>query len=228
MLAVILSALWLGILTAISPCPLATNIAAISFIGRKSGQKSHVIGSGLIYAAGRTAVYMALGMVIMAGMLGISEISLFLQKYINEVLGPILILLGLVLLGWLGASASLQINSARLQEKARSGSIFWAAPLGMLFALSFCPVSAGLFFGGLIPLAIKSQSSLLIPAVYGIGTALPVVVFAFIIAFMSSYVGNVFNRLSQIELWVRYIAGTAFILAGIYYCLIYIYGIHFN
>lgn len=221
-----LSALWLGILTAISPCPLATNIAAISFIGRKAGQKNHVISSGLLYSAGRTIAYVLVGGVITAGMLGSAEVSRFLQKYMNEALGPILILLGLVLLGWIGSGVSMQLGGEKLQEKARENGLLWAAPIGFLFALSFCPVSAGLFFGGLLPLALKHQSSVMLPMVYGIGTSLPVVLFALLMAFGSAYVGKAFNRLTQIELWIRRLAGTAFIFAGLYYCLSHIYGIH--
>ncbi len=219
----IVSAFWLGILTAISPCPLATNIAAISFIGRKAGHKPHVIGSGLLYSAGRTLAYVLLGAVITAGLLGSAEISRFLQKYMNEALGPILILLGLVLLGWIGSGISLHVGGEKLQEKAKQGGIIWAVPIGFIFALSFCPVSAGLFFGGLLPLALKQQSTALLPVVYGIGTSLPVVVFAFILAFGSASLGKAFNKLTHIEIWIRRLAGTAFILAGIYYCLNHIY-----
>jgi cytochrome c-type biogenesis protein len=220
-----LSAFWLGILTAISPCPLATNIAAISFIGRKAGQKNHVIGSGLLYSLGRTLAYVILGVVITAGILGSADASRFLQKYMNELLGPVLIVLGLVLLGWIGFGASLSIGVEKFREKAKTGGLIWAVPIGFLFALSFCPVSAGLFFGGLLPLALKYQSPVLLPVVYGIGTALPVVIFALLMAFGSAYVGKAFNRLTQIEIWVRRLAGTAFILAGSYYCLKHIYGI---
>jgi len=219
------SAFWLGILTSISPCPLATNIAAISFIGRKAGEKSHVLKSGFLYALGRTLAYVAFGVVIIAGLLESGEASRFLQKYMNEILGPILIFLGLILLGWIGSGASFSIGSKKLQEKATGGGAIWALPIGALFALSFCPVSAGLFFGGLIPLALKHQSSLMLPLVYGLGTALPVVVFAVLLAFGSNYVGKAFDRLTQIEIWIRRFAGTVFILVGIYYCLTHIYGL---
>ncbi len=219
----VFTAFWLGILTAISPCPLATNIAAISFIGRKAGQKNHVIGSGLLYSAGRTLAYVILGAIITAGLLGSAEISRFLQKYMNEALGPILIILGLVLLGWIGSGVSLHMGADKLQEKAKQGGIIWAVPIGFIFALSFCPVSAGLFFGGLLPLALKQQSAVLLPVAYGIGTSLPVVVFAFLMAFGSATVGKAFNKLTHIEIWIRRLAGTAFILAGIYYCLTHIY-----
>ena len=109
------TAFWLGILTAISPCPLATNIAAISFIGRKAGKKNHVLGSGFLYAIGRTIAYLVLGGIITAGFLGSDVASRFLQKYMNEILGPILIFLGLILLGWLGSSASLSLGTAKIQ-----------------------------------------------------------------------------------------------------------------
>lgn len=217
------SAFWLGILTAISPCPLATNIAAISFIGRKAGQKNHVIGSGLLYSAGRTLAYVILGAIITAGLLGSAEVSRFLQKYMNEALGPILIILGLVLLGWIGSETSLHMGADKLQAKAKQGGILWAVPIGFIFALSFCPVSAGLFFGGLLPLALQQQSTVLLPVAYGIGTSLPVVIFAFLMAFGSATVGKAFNKLTHIEIWIRRLAGTAFIVAGIYYCLSHIY-----
>lgn len=222
------SALWLGILTAVSPCPLATNIAAVSFIGRRAGQKNHVILSGLLYSTGRTIAYVILGIGITAGLLGSAEVSRFLQKYMNEALGPILILLGLVLLGWICSDASLHFGTEKLQEKAKNGGLLWAVPIGFLFALSFCPVSAGLFFGGLLPLALKHESSVMLPVIYGIGTSLPVVLFAFLMAFGSARVGKAFNRLTHIEVWIRRLAGTAFIIAGIYYSLAHIYGISFT
>ncbi|MDA3797533.1 MAG: aromatic aminobenezylarsenical efflux permease ArsG family transporter [Kiritimatiellae bacterium] len=216
----IFTALWLGILTAISPCPLATNIAAISFISRNT---KNTIVSGMLYAFGRTVVYVLLGFIISGGLLGSSEISRFLQIYMNEILGPLLIVLGLILLGWIGSGMSLNFGVDKLQKNI-TGGIMWAMPIGSLFALSFCPVSAGLFFGGLIPLTLKQESVFVLPVVYGIGTALPVVIFAFIMAFGSTYVGKAFNRLSVIELWIRNFAGGAFVLVGIYYCLVHIYG----
>jgi cytochrome c biogenesis protein CcdA len=220
----LLSAIWMGVLTAISPCPLATNIAAISFISRRVDSKKYVLLSGFLYTLGRTLAYVILGMIITAGMLASSDISLFLQKYLNEALGPILILLGMVLLGWIGSRVSLTLAGNRVQEKAAEGGIWWALLIGILFAVSFCPVSAGLFFGGLIPLSVTHSSSILLPVLFGIGTALPVIIFACIIAFAAAYVGQAFNKLTTIELWVRRITGTVFILAGIYYCLTYIYG----
>lgn len=223
--AVVAYATWLGILTAVSPCPLATNIAAISLIGHHAGRRDHVLLAGLLYTAGRTLAYVVLGVVIAGGLTASAEASRFLQKYMNEALGPILIVLGLILLGWLGSGLSMTLAGEGIQRRAKAHGLRWALPIGALFALSFCPVSAGLFFAGLIPLALKQGSSLALPAVFGVGTALPVIVFAFILAFASQYVGKAFDRLSQVEKWVRIITGTIFILAGVYYCLVHIYGV---
>ena len=219
------SALWLGILTSISPCPLATNIAAISFIGRQVQRTRMVLLAGLLYTIGRTLAYLALGAVVMAGLMASGDIARFLQKYLNEILGPLLILVGMVLLGLLEFGGSLTLVGAGIQERASKGGVWWAIVLGVLFALSFCPVSAGLFFGGLIPLSTTHESRFVLPALYGVGTALPVIAFAFLIAFASNYVAKAFNRLTQVERWIRRATGVVFVLAGVYLCLTHIYGL---
>jgi len=220
----IVSAFWLGILTAISPCPLATNITAISFISRHVGNRRGVLLSGLLYTLGRTLTYVALGFLITSGLLATAELSRFLQKYLNDILGPVLILLGMILLGWIGSGLSLSLAGEDVQRRAATGGLWWASLLGILFALSFCPVSAGLFFAGLIPLSIKEGSRLVLPIMYGIGTALPVIAFAFLIAFSTECLGKAFDRLTQIEKWVRIATGILFVLAGLYYCLTHVYG----
>lgn len=219
----LLAAIWLGILTSISPCPLATNIAAISFIGRKVGNIRHVLLAGLLYVAGRTFAYIALGAIIMAGLLASGEIARFLQRYLNQILGPALILVGMLLLGLIGGAVSFNLVGAGVQARAAKGGARWAALLGVLFALSFCPVSAGLFFGVLLPLATANNSVVALPLLYGVGTAAPVMVFALLIAFASQRIGSAFNRLTQIERWVRLATGAIFIVAGIYYSLRYVY-----
>ena len=183
----ILSALWLGILTAISPCPLASNIAAISFIGRQMGNDRGVVFSGILYTIGRALTYMVLGAGIVTGLMVSGDVSRFLQQYLNEALGPILILLGMVLLGMIGGKISFNILGDGIQKKAENNGVWFAMPLGVLFALSFCPVSAGLFFGALIPLSLKHSSLYILPVVYGIGTALPVIFFAFLIAIAAAF-----------------------------------------
>jgi len=222
------SALWLGVLTSISPCPLASNIAAISFITRRIRKTREVLLSGLLYTVGRTLTYVALGAIIVAGLLATGDIARFLQRYLNQILGPVLILVGMVLLGLIGSGLSLNLAGQGVQQRASRGGWWWSGLLGILFALSFCPVSAALFFGGLIALSMAHASPVVLPALFGAGTALPVIVFAFLIAFGSQYVGRAFNRLAQVERWVRTLTGIAFILPGIYYSLVYIFGLQLS
>jgi cytochrome c biogenesis protein CcdA len=219
------TAAWLGILTAISPCPLATNVAAISFIGRQMGNRLAVFLAGILYTTGRVVAYVLLGYLISSGLFATGQISRFLQNYLNEILGPLLILLGMVLLNLIGSGrGGIQMAGTHIQQKAAKRGALYALPLGVLFALSFCPVSAGLFFGALIPLTLTSNSAIILPLVYGIGTAVPVVIFAFLIAYSSEMLGKAFNSLNKIEIFVRFATGSIFIVAGIYYCLTHIYG----
>jgi len=219
------SALGLGMMTSISPCPLASNIAAISFISRRVGETRRVLLSGLLYAVGRALAYLALGALIMAGLMASGDVARFLQRYMNQILGPVLILVGMLLLGLFTPTRSLHLAGEGIQRRAARGGARWALVLGILFALSFCPVSAGLFFGGLIPLAVVNQSPILLPVIYGVGTALPVLLFAFLIAFASQKVGKAFDLLTHIEHGVRIVTGVVFILAGLFYCFVYVYEI---
>jgi len=220
------TAIWLGILTSISPCPLATNIAAISFIGRRVDSPRKVVAAGLLYTLGRMVTYLVLGILIVASVLSIPELAMFLQQNMNKFLGPILIIVGMFLLELITIDLMRSNIGARMQDKAERFGIWGAGLLGLLFALSFCPVSAALFFGSLIPLAVDHQSSVVMPIVYGIGTALPVIVFAFVIALSTRMVGVMFNKLKTIEKWARRVTGAVFIAVGIYYTLIYIFGIN--
>ncbi len=220
-----LSALWLGILTSISPCPLATNIAAISFIGRRVGQPRVVFLTGLLYTLGRMLTYVVLGVFLVSTVLSIPQVSHILQKYMNKFLGPILIFVGMILLELIHINIASAGLSAKMQKRVEAGRIWGAGLLGIVFALSFCPISAALFFGSLIPLSVKYSSSLGLPALYGLGTGLPVFLFAVLIAFGAQWVGVAFDRLRQIELWARRITGGIFVLVGVYYCLVYIFGV---
>ncbi len=217
------SAVWLGILTSISPCPLATNIAAISYIGKRVSDTRMVLLSGMLYILGRMFAYMALGILIIASVLSVPKLSFLLQNNLNKILGPVLILAGLFLLGILKIGFSGSGIGQKIQERSRTWGIWGALLLGALFALSFCPISAALFFGSLIPLSLKHESRIFLPLLYGIGTGLPVFIFAVLIALGTRFIGNVFNKLTMIELWARRITGAVFILVGLYYSFIYIF-----
>jgi cytochrome c-type biogenesis protein len=219
------SACWLGILTSISPCPLATNIAAITYIGRQVNKPGHVLLAGLLYTLGRALTYVTLGMLLVMSALSVPELALFLQRYMNKILGPVLIVTALFLLNVIRINLPGAQISERLQKRLAASGVWGAAILGLLFALSFCPVSAALFFGSLIPIAIEQESRVTMPTIYAIGTALPVVAFAILISLGTRFVGAVFNRLSVIERWARRVTGVVFLLVGVYYVLVYYFNI---
>lgn len=209
------TAIWLGILCSVSPCPLATNIAAIGFVGRKVGRMSLVLGAGLLYTLGRTLTYSVLGILLVGGLTAAPEISHLLEKYMNLLTGPLLILVGMVLLGLLPVRIP-SGSVGRLGERLARTGIPGAFPLGVLFALSFCPTSAALFFGSLLPLAVKMHSGVLLPALFGIATGMPVLVFAFLFAFAANRIGRAYHRLAGAEVWAQRITGGIFLAAGIY------------
>jgi cytochrome c biogenesis protein CcdA len=220
------SAFWLGILTSISPCPLATNIAAVSYLGRQVDHPRTVFAGGLLYALGRALVYVAIGSILLAGLLTAPGVSSFLQKHMNRFLGPILVVVGLFLLELIRIRLpGLGKTGEKLQDRFRSRGIWGALPLGALFALSFCPVSAALFFGSLMSLALKAESPVLLPALYGAGTAFPVMVFAVLVAFGAHGIGRVFDRLTQVERWGRRITAVIIIGVGIWMTLSYTFGL---
>jgi cytochrome c-type biogenesis protein len=218
-----LSALWFGILTSVSPCPLATNITAISFVGRRTGSPRGILLSGLLYTIGRALVYTAIGVLLVMSLLSAPTVSLTLQLWMNKLLGPLLILAGMVMLGLLRISFRGRGVSQRLQQRVERWGLLGALGLGALFALSFCPVSATLFFGSLLPLAVKHGSGILLPFVYGIGTAIPVVVFAIVLAVGARWLGTLFERVAQVERWMRTATGIVFLGVGVYMSLVHVY-----
>ena len=215
------SAFWFGILTSISPCPLATNIAAVSYIGKELEQPRRVVISGVLYTLGRMVSYAILGILLVKSLLAVFETAGFLQKYMNQVLGFFLIIAGLVLLRVITFPSLFNGNSDHLARKIASMGFLGSFLLGGLFALSFCPISAALFFGSLVPLAIRFQSGILFPFSYGLGTALPVLVFALTVGLGAHTVARVFNRISLFEKWTRIITGIIFVVIGAYYLYTY-------
>jgi cytochrome c-type biogenesis protein len=211
-------ALWLGILTSISPCPLATNIAAISYVGRRVESPGRVLVAGLLYTIGRVVAYLGLAFLLVSTALSVPHVSMFLQKYMQLALGPVLILLGMVLVGLINVPTSGCGVSAGFQQRVQALGVWGALVLGLLFALAFCPTSAALFFGNVVS-AVKANSTISLPLVYGIGTALPVLVFALLIAVSAQSVAKAFNALAKVEWWARVVTGWLIILAGVWLTL---------
>jgi cytochrome c biogenesis protein CcdA len=214
-LLVAASALWLGVLTSISPCPLATNIAAISYIGGRVDSTRSVLLAGTLYTVGRVAAYMGLSLLLVSTALSIPQVSLFLQKYMHLLLGPMLVLVGMFLVGLIDISWAGVGVTDKIKQRIDALGVWGALALGVLFALAFCPTSAALFFGNIMT-SLSTGSSVTMPLLYGIGTALPVIVFAVLIALGSQALGRAFGAVSRFERWARTFTGTAILLVGLW------------
>jgi len=217
-----LTAIILGLMTAISPCPLATNISAIGFISRNIENRRRVFINGLVYTVGRAISYTGLALIIFFGASKM-HVSMIFQGWGERLLGPVLILVGLLMLdiikiklpGFSGLTDKIGENG--------KGSYWSTLLLGMVFALAFCPYSSVLYFVMLIPMTVASASGLYLPVLFAIATGFPVIIFAWLLAYTVGNVGKLYNRIKIFELWFRRIVSVIFIGVGIYYSLIFFY-----
>ncbi len=215
----VISAFLLGLMTAISPCPLATNITAIGFISKDVKDKNKVFINGLVYTLGRALSYTLLAVIIFIGA-DQFKISGWFQQYGEKIIGPLLIVIGLLILDIIKIKFPGLNQLARRFQKNGISSYWEVMVIGILFALAFCPYSGVLYFGMLIPMTISSASGLYLPVVFAIATGIPVIIFAWLLAFTVSGVGKLYNRLKTFEIWFRRIIAFVFIGIGVYYIII--------
>jgi len=214
------TAILLGLMTAISPCPLATNISAIGFISREIENRRRVFLSGLVYTLGRVISYTGLAVIIYFGASKMN-ISMAFQGWGEKLLGPVLILIGLFMLDVIKIKfPGFSRITDKIGEKGK-GSFWSTLLLGMVFALAFCPYSGVLYFVMLIPITVASASGLYLPVIYAIATGLPVIVFAWLLAYAVGNVGKLYNHIKTFELWFRRVVSVIFIGVGIYYSAIF-------
>jgi len=219
----VLSALLLGLMTAISPCPLATNIAALAYVSRRATERRYAVITGALYTVGRMFSYSIIGVLIIVAGLEIPGVATFLQDFGEQVLGPLLIVVGVIMLSI--NKISLNLGGGKLSSigaKVADWGMIGGFLLGALFALAFCPYSALLFFGVLIPLALKSTGGVALPAVYAIGTGLPVLVFGVLISAGVARVSSWFNAVTRVEKIIRVAVSIIFIGVGIYLVVLWI------
>lgn len=219
--APILAAFAMGLLTAIAPCPLATNITATAYIAKTITNKKKVILSGFLYTLGRTLTYTLIGVIIYFGASKFEVARLF-QGNGEKFIGFILIIIGLIMLDVIKLNFIKGGNFIdKLSEKFKTKGLTGSFLLGALFALAFCPYSGALFFAMLIPLTLSATAGLALPVLFSLGTGLPVILFAFVIAFSMEKLGMYFKAVTKVEKVMRVAAGLTFILTGLYYINIY-------
>lgn len=217
----VLSALILGLMTAVSPCPLATNITATAFISKNISSKRKVFLSGLLYSLGRGFSYTAIGLILFFGASKF-HIARFFNQNGEKYLGPLLIIIGLIMLNSIKLNFLAKSNfQEKLSERFKDKGLLGSFLIGVVFALAFCPYSGALFFGMLIPMTVGSAEGLYLPFIFAFGTGLPVILFTYLLAFTAGKVGVFYNRITKIEKVMRTVAGVVFILAGLYYVFIF-------
>lgn len=216
----LVAAFFIGLMMAISPCPMATNVTAIAYVSRKIGDSRYTILVGLFYSLGRIFAYVAIAALIVLCGLNVQSIALFLQKYGDLLLGPILLICGILMLEIIPLSLGLEHSGLqkfkdqmgqKLSDQGLVGSFF----LGILFALSFCPFSAVLFFGMLVPLALSTQDPIGVPLAFGFATGLPVILFSVLLVTGVKRCSNVLGKVQAVEVWFRRTVAIVFILVGL-------------
>ena len=213
------SALLLGFMTAISPCPLASNITAMGYISKDIENRNRVFYSGLVYTLGRVVSYTLLALILFIGA-DQFKVSEFFQRYGEKILGPVLILISLFMLGVIKINFGNFLNLSSSLEKKKSSSYLNVFLLGLLFALAFCPYSGVLYFGILIPMTIQSTQALYLPVIFAIATGIPVILFAWLLAYTVSGVGKFYNKLKSFEIWFRRVVAFLFLATGTYLTIV--------
>ncbi len=217
----LLSAFILGLMTAISPCPLATNITAIAFIGKNIKNKRKVFINGIIYTLGRAVTYVTLGVVLYFGASKF-HVASFFQSNGEKFLGPLLLIIGIFMLDVIKIKfPGLGKITDKFQNSENQGSWLSALLMGIIFAMAFCPYSGVLYFGILIPMTISSAPGLFLPLVFAVATGLPVIIIAYLLAFSVSSIGGFYKKINLFEKWFRRFVAVTFILVGIYYVYIF-------
>jgi sulfite exporter TauE/SafE len=207
-------------MTAISPCPLATNITALAYISKDVENRRTVFLNGLYYTLGRALTYTILGSIIFFGASKF-HISRAVQANGEKWIGPLLIVIGIFMLGIIKLPGSSGSIMQRFADKVKLGNGWGALLLGMIFALAFCPYSGVLYFGMLMPLVLSQPAGLLLLPDFAIATGLPVILLAYILAFSLGGIGKFYNKIKMFEVWFRHIVAVLFILTGIYFVWIY-------
>lgn len=214
----------LGLVTSVLPCVLAQNVAAVSYLGQRMGGTRQALLSAGLYVLGRSAVYVGLAALCVLTAVSQADLLTFLERHLNQVMGPVMILAGMVILGLISFRGPSPAGLERLQKRIDAGSLAAACLLGVLLALCFCPPVAAVY-SRLLLAAVEHQSPVLMPLAFGLGTALPIAVIGVLVALGARSLGKVLGAMQTVERWARRVTGTVFVLVGIAYSLVHIFGV---
>ncbi len=216
----LLTAFLLGLMTAISPCPLATNITALAYTSKSIESRRTVFLNGLYYTLGRVLSYTLVGSIIFFGASKF-HVSRAVQANGEKWIGPLLILIGIFMLGIIRLPGTSGALMQRFADRIKPGNGWGALLLGMIFALAFCPYSGVLYFGMLMPLVLAQPTGLLLLPAFAVATGLPVIILSYILAFSLGGIGKMYNKITVFEFWFRRVVSVIFILAGLYFIWIF-------
>ncbi len=199
-----LSALFLGLMATVGPCTMATNIAALAYVGRNLTDRKYSVATAALYTLGRMFTYTMLGALIIYLGLSIPGVSIFLQDIGEKAIGPFLIVIGLLMLLIDKISFGRGGNAiSNMGGKVADWGIIGGFPLGAIFALAFCPYSAVLFFAVLLPLALKTAGGVTLPAFFAIGTGIPVLLFGLLLSFGVASISRWVDAIGRSEKVIR-------------------------
>jgi len=222
----LVSALLFGLMGALAPCQISTNVAALAFLSRDVSDPRRIWGQTAAFIAGKVTVYLLVGGAVVILSLQLNQVNDAVVPVVviaRRALGPLLIVVGLFMLGLLKLPLSLgERFSAWLEGKVgqRQG-VIPAYLLGVAFSFTFCPTLFWLFFGLTIPLAIASPGGVLFPGVFALGTALPVLGLAAVIASGSVNVGQFVKRFKAANIWIQRAVGVIFVVIGLHEIILY-------
>ena len=214
MIAALMASTGLGLLAAVSPCPLATNLAAISILTRGQGPTRRIAVTGVAYALGRITPLVAIAAIVSWGIVRSSTLSHVLQKYGDRATGPLLVIIALVLLDLM--PFRLPTIGFKAKESGEGKGFVGAFAMGVAFARAMCPTSAALYFGGLIPLAVRHNAPVVLPFAFGIATAAPVLAASVLLILSANGLSRFFENLKRAERIIRIATGYAFLVYGIW------------
>jgi cytochrome c biogenesis protein CcdA len=211
----VFTVLLFGLVGALSPCQLTTNLSAIAYVSRRPGE-GQIWSEALGYTVGKMLVYTLLGGAVIILGFTLQQSAIPIVVITRKIVGPLMIVIGFGLMGLIRLRGSFGERLARwLRAQIPQKGVLGAFLLGTVFSFSFCPTLLWLFFGLMIPLALASTGGWTFPGLFALGTALPLLVFAGLLVSGTDLSSKLTDRLKRYHQNISKVSGGIFILAGV-------------